>query len=371
MRNHRSIILIALTLIPALAMVGNVGSAPATATQILTANSLLTQSGSMSGSLTATHILDSNGSADNSDNYITFSATKNTYYGYQTFQLTPNIRMELVSTFLFQVNIKVPINNTQVWTWSIYDWNTQMWQKVGDTIGSKPGEWTNLTFRVKPLLRYISPSREIRVQFKSNNVTEGIKLDYEAFHVTYIPVAPTSTRSVGTSIPTKGVFVLPTTITPSPTSTPTNTPSPTNTPLATNTPVCATLNSTFESQVLTLLNQERTNRGIPALKSNTKLRNAALGHTQDMACNNFIGHLGSDGSDPGDRITAAGYDYSTWGENVAAGYTSPSSVVDAWMDSTGHRANILNPSFTEIGIGYVYNSASTYGHYWTTDFGAP
>jgi len=132
-----------------------------------------------------------------------------------------------------------------------------------------------------------------------------------------------------------------------------------------------TLNGAFEAQVLTLLNQERTSRGIPALTSSVKLRNAALGHTQDMACNDFMSHIGSSGSDPGDRITAAGYDFSTWGENVAAGYTTPSSVVGAWMDSTGHRTNILNPNFTEIGIGYVYNSASFYDHYWTTDFGAP
>jgi uncharacterized protein YkwD len=123
--------------------------------------------------------------------------------------------------------------------------------------------------------------------------------------------------------------------------------------------------------VFTLLNQERTSRGIPALVNNNQLHNAAIRHSQDMACNNFVSHTGSDNSDPGDRITAAGYDYSTWGENVAAGYTSPSSVVDAWMDSTGHRANILNPNFTEIGIGYVYSSASDYDHYWTTDFGAP
>ena len=377
MRIHKPIILLVLVLTPVLAIVKNAQSASQTASEIIVPDSFVTQSGFTIGSLPAIHMLDQSGNDDDPDNYFSFTTPGNIYAGYHVFHIPLSIKMGRVSSFLFQVNFKGPSNDTQVWSWSIYDWNTQMWHKIGDTLGSDPGKWTTLTFRVKPLSMYISSSGEIRVQFRSNNSSEDIKLDYEAFHVTYVPFVPTPTHGISTSVPTKGVFILPTTVTPSPTNTPTNTPtatitpSPTNTPIATNTPTCITINSTFEAQVLTLLNQERTSRGIPALTSNDKLHNAAFGHSRDMACNNFMSHIGSDGSDPGDRIAAAGYDFSTWGENVAAGYTSPSSVVDAWMDSSGHRANILNPNLTEIGIGYVYNSASFYGHYWTTDFGAP
>jgi len=377
MRAHKLIPLFVLILIPVLVFVKNVQSASQTASQILVVDSFLTQGGSTTGSLPATHTLDQDGINDDPANYLSFTTPGNIYTGYHIYHLPVTIRMDRISSFLFQVNFKGPANDVQIWSWSIYDWNMQMWHKIGDTTGSNPGEWTTLISRVKPLSKYISSSREIRVQFKSNNSSGDVKLDYEAFHITYIPFVPTPTRNLPTSAPTKGVLVLPTTVTPSPTNTPTHTPtatitpSPTNTPVATNTPICVTLNSTFEAQVLALLNQERTSRGIPALTSNSELHNAALGHTRDMACNDFMSHIGSDGSGPGERITAAGYDFSTWGENVAAGYTSPSSVVEGWMDSSGHRANILNPNFTEIGIGYVYNSASFYDHYWTTDFGAP
>lgn len=377
MRIFKPIILLIFVITPVIAFVKNVQSASQTASHVLVAEAVVNQSGSTTGELSALHTLDQNGNNNDPDHYLVIAPSSRSYTGYHIFQLPPAIRMDRISSILFQVNVKVPDNGTQVWTWSIYDWKTNMWLKVGDTIGTPTGEWTTLTFRIKSLPAYISTSGEIRVQVQSKNASDDIHLDYEAFHITYVPFVPAPTRGASTFFPTKGVPTLPTTVTPSPTNTPTNTPtatitpSPTNTLPATNTPTCFILNSNFETQVLALINQERTSRGIPALTSNTRLRNAALGHSQDMACNDFISHTGSDGSSPGDRITAAGYDFSTWGENIAAGYTTPASVVEAWMDSTGHRANILNPGFTEIGIGYAYNSASFYDHYWTTDFGAP
>jgi uncharacterized protein YkwD len=89
-----------------------------------------------------------------------------------------------------------------------------------------------------------------------------------------------------------------------------------------------------------------------------------------MARNDFFSHTGSDGSSPGQRISRAGYRWWTYGENIAAGYPSPEHVVDAWMNSAGHRANILNPDFRDIGVGYIYKPDTTYGHYWTQDMGA-
>jgi uncharacterized protein YkwD len=76
-----------------------------------------------------------------------------------------------------------------------------------------------------------------------------------------------------------------------------------------------------------------------------------------------MSHTGSDGSDAGDRIARAGYSASTWGENVAAGYPSASSVVDGWMGSSGHRQNILNPAFTHIGVASARAADGTL--YWT------
>lgn len=131
----------------------------------------------------------------------------------------------------------------------------------------------------------------------------------------------------------------------------------------------------FEQEVLTLVNSERASAGCPSLTANDKLVAAARGHSQDMADNDFFSHTGSNGSSPSDRIEAQGYNWSWWGENIAAGYSSPADVMAGWMNSPGHRDNILTCDFTEIGIGYVYNANDggnvDYGHYWTQVFGRP
>ncbi|OUD12521.1 hypothetical protein TPSD3_15635 [Thioflexithrix psekupsensis] len=75
-----------------------------------------------------------------------------------------------------------------------------------------------------------------------------------------------------------------------------------------------------------------------------------------MATNNFMSHTGSNGSKFSDRIEQTGYQYSRAGENVAAGQTSPAEVMNSWMNSEGHRANILTPEFTELGVGYALNN---------------
>ncbi|MBC7261538.1 MAG: CAP domain-containing protein, partial [Chloroflexi bacterium] len=133
----------------------------------------------------------------------------------------------------------------------------------------------------------------------------------------------------------------------------------------------------FENDLITLVNQERVRRGIPPLATNAALTTAARSHSQDMASNDFFSHIGSDGSTFAQRLVRAGYtNFCTGGENIAAGYSSPQAVFDAWMSSTGHRDNILNPSFRDIGVGYVYEADDRYPngwgykHYWTQDFGA-
>ena len=125
----------------------------------------------------------------------------------------------------------------------------------------------------------------------------------------------------------------------------------------------------FESEVFDLVNIERDAEGLPPLSYDASLASAARGHSEDMGLQNYFSHTGLDGRTPCDRMTDAGYSWNYCGENIAAGQPTPEDVVDTWMASPGHRANILNPNFCDIGVGYAYVSSSTYGHYWTQNFG--
>jgi serralysin len=133
------------------------------------------------------------------------------------------------------------------------------------------------------------------------------------------------------------------------------------------------LTDQFDQDILALVNQERSSRGLGILTLSQKLDTAADLHAQDMATNYYAtNHTGSDSSTTATRITRSGYEWTSIGENLAAGYTSASSVVQAWMNSTGHRANILNPNFTDLGLGYTYLSgtggtANNYKHYWALE----
>lgn len=133
--------------------------------------------------------------------------------------------------------------------------------------------------------------------------------------------------------------------------------------------------SAFAQEVVELTNQERVRAGCAPLTVNLQLVQAAQGHSEDMALNDFFSHTGSDGSAPWDRIEAAGYQWREAGENIAAGYSTPQDVMDGWMDSEGHRANILRCSYQEIGVGYVFleqdPGSINYRHYWTQVFARP
>lgn len=124
------------------------------------------------------------------------------------------------------------------------------------------------------------------------------------------------------------------------------------------------------ADVFNLINQQRALNGVPSLSRNSSLDQSAQSDAAQMASENFFGHYGLNGdSNPGDRMAAAGYTgASTWGENIAAGYPTAVDVVTGWMNSPGHRANILDPSFQNTGIGVAYGGA--YGTYWVQDFGA-
>jgi uncharacterized protein YkwD len=132
---------------------------------------------------------------------------------------------------------------------------------------------------------------------------------------------------------------------------------------------------TFAEEVVALTNEERAKVGCPDLTVSPQLTQAAQEHSADMAVNDYFSHTSLDGRSPWDRIRATGYEYSRAAENIAAGYPTPQHVMDGWMASDGHRANILNCALLEIGVGYVNLSPDTgsvnYTHYWTQVFATP
>lgn len=108
-----------------------------------------------------------------------------------------------------------------------------------------------------------------------------------------------------------------------------------------------------------------------ALTWNTPLADAAYGHSRDMATLNYFSHTSADGRTLGTRVTASGYAWSSVGENIAAGYSSVQSVVDGWMASDGHCANLMGASFVHVGMACARQTGSTYGSYWTMDLARP
>lgn len=137
----------------------------------------------------------------------------------------------------------------------------------------------------------------------------------------------------------------------------------------------------FQAEALALVNAYRAagaNCGsegrfaaTTALSWNAQLTQAALVHSDDMVAFNFFSHTGSNGSNAGQRATAAGYAWQTWGENIAAGQTSVAAVMAGWMASPGHCANIMRAAFRDIGLACVSGGAgNTYRSYWTMVLGA-
>jgi uncharacterized protein YkwD len=125
----------------------------------------------------------------------------------------------------------------------------------------------------------------------------------------------------------------------------------------------------ISTQCNDLVNVQRSAAGLAPLTIVGFLNSAAEQHSTDQAKRAKMTHTGSNGSNAGQRISANGYRWSTWGENVAAGQSDCPTVISAWMSSEGHRANILNPAMTDIGIGAVAATDGTI--YWTMELAAP
>ena len=121
--------------------------------------------------------------------------------------------------------------------------------------------------------------------------------------------------------------------------------------------------SAYEAEVIRLVNSIRQQNGLKPLSANWELSRIARYKSQDMLDKGYFSHTSPTYGSPFQMITAFGLSYRTAGENIAKGYATPQAVVNGWMNSSGHRANILNASYQQIGVGYVAQ-----GNYWTQMF---
>jgi uncharacterized protein YkwD len=129
--------------------------------------------------------------------------------------------------------------------------------------------------------------------------------------------------------------------------------------------------ASLEQQVVDRVNVERAAAGCQPLTVDARLAQAATSHSSDMATNNYFSHTGLDGSTFDSRIAATGYQFQMVGENIAAGAATAEAVMELWLNSPSHRANILNCGYTQIGVGHAYSASSDYGHYWIQVFATP
>ncbi|GMV12705.1 MAG: CAP domain-containing protein [Myxococcales bacterium] len=135
----------------------------------------------------------------------------------------------------------------------------------------------------------------------------------------------------------------------------------------------------FECKIVELVNQHRAagatcgGNAMPPvgkLTMHSTLRATARAHAADMAQKGYFAHDNLEGKSPFDRMSEAGYQWSTAGENIAAGSPTPEGAMDQWMKSPGHCANIMKAEFEDIGVGYAAQDGSKFTHYWVQNFGA-
>ncbi len=143
-------------------------------------------------------------------------------------------------------------------------------------------------------------------------------------------------------------------------------PAPTAPAPTVNNATVSSSNLNYEQKVVELVNIERQKAGLSALKMDSAISNVARTKSKDMATNNYFAHQSPTYGSAGDMLTKFGIKWSAWGENIASGQRTPEAVVTAWMNSPGHRANIMSSNFSRIGVGYVTNSNGT--PYWTQVF---
>ncbi len=133
--------------------------------------------------------------------------------------------------------------------------------------------------------------------------------------------------------------------------------------------------ATFESELLRLVNDYRLSRGLSPLLDSSRLGNAARAHARHMIDHRFFAHATPEGFSPEERLSLAGVDWTSVGENIAEGYSTPQEVFDRWMGSPEHRANIESTRFTYASVGYALDPAPTAEwpqvHFWSMAFFRP
>lgn len=198
----------------------------------------------------------------------------------------------------------------------------------------------------------------------------GVGPDGSAGYVEPLPQQPNAFKGIG-RFEFPGPKSKPS-ATPKPKPSASATPKPSRTPTPTPTSKPSTPSGggsklvTAEDEVARLTNAARAEQGCGPLRIDEKLRAAARGHSDDMAAKGYFDHTSADGRSPWDRIKAAGYKSSMFAENIARGQATPEAVVKAWLNSPGHRANIMNCKLKAIGVGVHFGSG---GPWWTQDFG--
>jgi len=187
-----------------------------------------------------------------------------------------------------------------------------------------------------------------KINFSYNGIV--IKWPGDVTKPTPAPTAnpTTAPKPTVTQAPTAKPTPAPTV---APTKAPTKTPAPTVKP--TPAPTTGTGMGEFQTQVVTLVNQERAKVGLKALQTDALLNKVATEKARDMDVNNYFSHTSPHYGSPFDMMRSFGVTYRSAGENIASGQPTPARVMQDWMNSPGHRANILNASFTKIGVGYV------------------
>ncbi|NUU63180.1 CAP domain-containing protein [Paenibacillus agri] len=208
---------------------------------------------------------------------------------------------------------------------------------------------TTSTISYDELLKYLSNLNIKGFPFNFDNVTGVSKPQ-----TTPAPVAtPAPAKPVVTPKPVKPVA------TPAPTAPPKATPVPAK-PVPTQAPAAGQA-GTYTQQIVTLVNKERAAAGLPPVSALDSLNKVAAAKATDMRSNNYFDHNSPTYGSPFDMMKSFGITYRAAGENIAMGQRSPEEVMTAWMNSPGHRANILNKDFNYIGVGFDNN-------YWVQEF---
>lgn len=184
------------------------------------------------------------------------------------------------------------------------------------------------------------------------------------------PTTPAPTEPPTTATPSTTVSTTASTAPPSSETTPTTASTTTSAPTTTAPVGGGTDDGAVQQAILDAVNAERATAGCPAVRLDPLLNSAANGHSEDMAARVYFSHNDPEGRGLGDRINAVGYPARGAGENIAVGQGSVEQVMTGWMNSSGHRANILNCSFNELGVGYAEGARTDRipGRYWTQVF---